>query len=64
MTKIVNLEYARALQRRARETENFYALLNGWELESPDEGVLPSDVLELIAELADVMDFSAEDVAG
>lgn len=63
MTKIVSLEYARALQRTKNETEKFYALLSGWELECPDEGVLPSDVLELIAALVDVMGFSADFVA-
>lgn len=46
-----------------RETEQFYTLLNGWELECPEDGVMPSDVLELIAELADVMGFSATYVA-
>lgn len=63
MTKIIDFEYARALQRTRCETEKFFALLSGWELECPDEGVMPSDVLELIAALADVMSFSADHVA-
>lgn len=64
MTTILNFEDARNRQQSARETEKFYALLNGWELERPEEGVTPGDILELIAELADVMDFSVDYVEG
>lgn len=64
MATILNLEDARNRQRSACDTEKFYALLDGWELERSEDGVTPGDILELIAELADVMDFSADYVAG